>query len=119
MLLNPVSITGKVGPKTTDGMLSSGPLRSLLIDVLFHELDQTLAERGKAFVRVGACVVIPNKSAKAAERAVANATKFMSKKLFVSVAPEECWFGLSTAASSWRTWLKAAGQPWALLKTGS
>lgn len=111
MLLNPVSIAGKVGPKTTEGMLSSGPLRPLLIDVLFHELDQALAERGKSFVRVGACVVIQSKSAKAAERTLANTCKFIGKKLFVSVAPEECWFGLSTAASSWRTWLKAAGQP--------
>lgn len=111
MLLNPVSIAGKVGPKTTEGMLSSGSLRSLLIDVLFHELDQALAERGKSFVRVGACVVIQSKSAKAAERTLANTCKFIGKKLFVSVAPEECWFGLSTTASSWRTWLKAAGQP--------
>ena len=111
MLLNPVSIAGKVGPKTTEGMLSSGSLRSLLIDLLFHELDQTLAERGKAFVRVGACVVIQSKSAKAAERTLVNASKFMGKKLFISVAPEDCWFGLSTTAYSWRTWLKAAGQP--------
>ena len=56
MLLNPVSIAGKVGPKTTAGMLSSGPLRPFLIDLLFHELDQALAERDKSFVRVGASV---------------------------------------------------------------
>lgn len=111
MLLNPVSIAGKVGPKTTAGMLSSGPLRPFLIDLLFHELDQALAERDKSFVRVGASVVIQSKSAKAAERTLANACKFMGKKLFVSVAPEDCWFGQSAADTSWRRWLKAAGQP--------
>lgn len=112
MLLTPVSEEGKVGPKTTEGMLSSGPLRPLLIDVLFCEFDQMMVERGKDFVRLGACVVISNKSSKAAERAVVNATKFMSKKLFVNVAPEDCRFGLSAAATfCWRSWLKAAGQP--------
>lgn len=111
MLLTPVSIEGKVEPKTTVGMLSSCPLRPVLIDVLFHEFDQMMAERGKTFVRVGACVVIQNKSAKAAERAIANASKFMIKKLFVRVAPEDCWSGLSAAQTTWRNWLKAADQP--------
>lgn len=81
----PVMEDGKVGGKTQIGTPQGGCISPVLANILLNELDQLLDERGIKFVRYADDMVIMTKSQKAAERVLANVTKYLEEKLFLKV----------------------------------
>lgn len=81
----PVMEEGKVGSKTQMGTPQGGSISPILANILLNELDQLLEERRVRFVRYGDDMVIMLKSQKAAERVLANVTKYIEGKLFFKV----------------------------------
>ncbi len=85
----PICENGKVGKKNTIGTPQGGVISPVLANILLNELDQLLDSRGIRFVRYADDMVILCGSKKAAERILANVTKFVEGKLFLKVNTEK------------------------------
>ena len=113
MLKAPIWEDGKVSKKNTIGTPQGGVISPILANILLNELDQLLDSRGIKFVRYADDMVILC-SKKAAERILANVTKFIEKKLFLKVntdktkilqASEKCQFlgfGFTQKVAKWK-----------------
>lgn len=110
----PICEDGKVSKKNTIGTPQGGVISPILANILLNELDQLLDGRGIKFVRYADDMVILCGSKKAAERILANITKFIEKKLFLKVnsdktkmlhASEKCQFlgfGFTQKVAKWK-----------------
>lgn len=67
------------------GVPQGGPLSPLLSNIMLHELDQELHKRGHSFVRYADDCNIYVASKAAAERILCSITKFLKRKLKLSV----------------------------------
>ena len=85
----PICENGKVSKKNTIGTPQGGVISPVLANILLNELDQLLESRGIRFVRYADDMVILCGSKKAAERILANVTKFVEGKLFLKVNTEK------------------------------
>jgi group II intron reverse transcriptase/maturase len=72
-----------------EGVPQGGPLSPLLGNVILNECDKELASRGHRFVRYADDMLIFCRSRKAAERTLANITKYLEGKLFLKVNREK------------------------------
>lgn len=81
----PISEDGNVSKKVTIGTPQGGVISPVLANIILNELDQLLDNRGIKFVRYADDMVILCGSRKAAERILANVTKFVEEKLFLKV----------------------------------
>src|SRR5574344_73171 len=81
----PISEDGNVSKKVTIGTPQGGVISPVLANIILNELDQLLDSRGIKFVRYADDMVILCGSRKAAERILANVTKFVEEKLFLKV----------------------------------
>ena len=75
---------GLVGP-VDEGTPQGGPLSPLLSNIVLDELDRELEQRGLRFVRYADDSNIYVRSRRAGERVMANLTRFLSKKLKLTV----------------------------------
>lgn len=110
----PICEDGKVSKKNTIGTPQGGVISPILANILLNELDQLLDSRGIKFVRYADDMVILCGSKKAAERILANVTKFIEKKPFLKVntdktkilqASEKCQFlgfGFTQKVAKWK-----------------
>lgn len=71
--------------KTEAGVPQGGPLSPLLSNIMLHELDKKLHERGHKFVRYADDLVILCKSKRAGERIMNSVIKFIEEHLFLKV----------------------------------
>lgn len=85
----PISENGKVSKKVTIGTPQGGVISPILANIMLNELDQLLDSRGIKFVRYADDMVILCGSRKAAERILANVTKYVEEKLFLKVNKEK------------------------------
>jgi RNA-directed DNA polymerase len=79
-----VSVEGTVHP-TREGVPQGGPLSPLLSNIVLDELDKELERRGHRFARYADDVVILVKSRRAGERVMASITRFLERKLKLTV----------------------------------
>ena len=75
---------GLVGP-VDEGTPQGGPLSPLLSNIVLDELDQELERRGLRFARYADDCNIYVRSRRAGERVMENVTRFLSKKLKLTV----------------------------------
>lgn len=71
------------------GVPQGSPLSPLLGNIMLHELDKELTQRGHKFVRYADDIVILCKSQRSAERTLHNTTTFIEKKLKLRVNREK------------------------------
>lgn len=71
--------------KTEQGTPQGGNISPILSNIMLNELDKELEKRGLQFVRYADDCIIFAKSKKAAERIMANITKFIETKLRLKV----------------------------------
>ena len=77
---------GKWSP-TENGVPQGGPLSPLLANVVLHDLDRELEKRGHKFVRYADDFLVLVKSERAGQRVMTSLTRFLEKKLRLSVNP--------------------------------
>jgi group II intron reverse transcriptase/maturase len=75
--------------RTEEGTPQGGPLSPLLANIMLHELDEELLERGHRFVRYADDCNIYVKSKRAGTRVLASVTKFVEKRLKLKVNKEK------------------------------
>lgn len=74
-----------VKAQTYEGVPQGGPLSPLLANILLDNFDKELERRGHKFARYADDFVILVKSARASERVKASVTRFLEKKLKLTV----------------------------------
>jgi len=80
-----------------EGTPQGGPLSPLLSNILLHDLDIELSERGHAFCRYADDCNIYVSSERAAQRVLASTTRFLEQRLKLTVNAEK-----SAADRAWR-----------------
>lgn len=94
-----VVVNGRLN-KTSKGVPQGGPLSPLLSNILLDDLDKELERRGHRFARYADDLTILVKSRRAGERVMASISRFLARKLKVTVntdksrvvKAEECGF---------------------------
>ena len=94
-----VIINGRLN-KTSKGVPQGGPLSPLLSNILLDDLDKELERRGHRFAKYADDLTLLVKSRRAGERVMASISRFLARKLKVTVNPdksrvvkaEECCF---------------------------
>jgi group II intron reverse transcriptase/maturase len=71
------------------GIGQGSPLSPLLGNIMLHELDKELIQRGHKFVRYADDILILCKSHRAAERTLKSTTNYIEKRLFLRVNKEK------------------------------
>ena len=71
--------------KPNKGVPQGSPLSPLLGNIMLHELDKELTERGHKFVRYADDLLILCKRVRSAERTLSNTVSFIEKKLHLRV----------------------------------
>jgi RNA-directed DNA polymerase len=79
---------GKWSP-TDKGVPQGGPLSPLLANIMLHDLDMELEKRGHKFVRYADDFLVLVKSERAGQRVMASLTRFLQKKLRLTVNPQK------------------------------
>jgi group II intron reverse transcriptase/maturase len=74
---------------TEEGTPQGGPLSPLLANIVLHELDEELGKRKHRFVRYADDCNIYVKSKRAAQRVLANITKYLEEKLKLKINKEK------------------------------
>ena len=74
-----------VKQSTPLGVPQGGPLSPLLANIVLHELDRYLESQGRHFVRYADDFVICVRSTSAAQRMQANVTRFLEKRLKLTI----------------------------------
>jgi RNA-directed DNA polymerase len=74
---------------TEKGVPQGGPLSPLLANVVLHDLDMELEKRGHKFVRYADDFLVLVKSERAGQRVMASLTRFLEKKLRLTVNPQK------------------------------
>ena len=69
------------------GVPQGGPLSPLLANIVLHDLDMELEKRGHRFVRYADDFMVLVKSERAGQRVMAGLTRFLEKKLRLTVNP--------------------------------
>ena len=82
-------IDGKEVTKPKMGLTQGAPCSPVLANILLDQLDKELESRNHKFIRYADDMVILCGSKKAAERILANVTKFVEGKLFLKVNTEK------------------------------
>lgn len=82
-------VTGNKFEQTKLGVPQGGPLSPLLGNIMLHELDKELQDRGHRFVRYADDLLILCKSERSAERTLRNIILFIEDKLFLKVNKEK------------------------------
>jgi RNA-directed DNA polymerase len=77
---------GKRSP-TEKGVPQGGPLSPLLANIVLHDLDMELEKRGHRFVRYADDFLVLVKSERAGQRVMASLTRFLERKLRLTVNP--------------------------------
>jgi RNA-directed DNA polymerase len=77
---------GKWSP-TELGVPQGGPLSPLLANIVLHDLDTELEKRGHKFVRYADDFLVLVKSERAGQRVMASLTRFLERKLRLTVNP--------------------------------
>jgi len=72
---------------TEKGVPQGGPLSPLLANIVLHDLDMELEKRGHKFVRYADDFLVLVKSERAGQRVMASLTRFLEKKLRLTVNP--------------------------------
>jgi len=85
MLKAKVVLPEGVRVHTSEGVPQGGPLSPLLSNIVLHELDQELEQRGHRFVRYADDCNIYVKSVRAGERVMASISKFINKRLRLKI----------------------------------
>ena len=80
---------GEMFEESEEGVPQGGPLSPLLGNIMLHECDRELEQRGHRFVRYADDLMVFCKSRKAAERTLAHLTPFIEGKLFLKVNREK------------------------------
>jgi RNA-directed DNA polymerase len=83
-----VSVKGRVEP-TKEGTPQGGPLSPLLANVYLDVLDKELEKRGLNFVRYADDLLILVKSKEAGDRVLRSVTRFLAKRLKLTVNQEK------------------------------
>jgi RNA-directed DNA polymerase len=86
-----------VATARAEGTPQGGPLSPLLSNILLHELDMELSERGHAFCRYADDCNIYVSSERAAQRVLASTTRFLEQRLKLTVNAEK-----SAADRAWK-----------------
>ena len=94
-----VVVNGRLN-KTSKGVPQGGPLSPLLSNILLDGLDKELERRGHRFTRYADDLILLVKSRRAGERVMASISRFLGRKLKVTVnqdksrvvKAEECYF---------------------------
>jgi RNA-directed DNA polymerase len=94
-----VVVNGRLN-KTSKGVPQGGPLSPLLSNILLDDLDKELERRGHRFARYADDLTLLMKSRRAGERVMASISRFLKRKLKVTVnkdksrvvKAEECCF---------------------------
>ena len=71
------------------GVPQGGPLSPLLANIVLHDLDMELEKRGHKFVRYADDFLVLVKSERAGQRVMASLTRFLEKKLRLTVNPQK------------------------------
>jgi len=74
---------------TEQGVPQGGPLSPLLANIVLHDLDMELEKRGHKFVRYADDFLVLVKSERAGQRVMASLTRFLEKKLRLTVNPQK------------------------------
>jgi RNA-directed DNA polymerase len=74
---------------TEMGVPQGGPLSPLLANIVLHDLDMELEKRGHKFVRYADDFLVLVKSERAGQRVMASLTRFLEKKLRLTVNPQK------------------------------
>jgi RNA-directed DNA polymerase len=74
---------------TERGVPQGGPLSPLLANIMLHDLDRELEQRGHKFVRYADDFLVRVKSERAGQRVRASLTRFLKKKLRLAVNPQK------------------------------
>lgn len=82
-------VVGSKFEETKLGVPQGGPLSPLLGNIMLHELDKELQNRGHRFVRYADDLLILCKSKRSAERTMRNIIPFIENKLFLKVNREK------------------------------
>lgn len=69
------------------GVPQGGPLSPLLANIMLHDLDMELEKRGHKFVRYADDFLVLVKSEQAGQRVMASLTRFLERKLRLTVNP--------------------------------
>jgi RNA-directed DNA polymerase len=77
---------GQLKP-TEQGVPQGGPLSPLLANIMLHDLDMELEKRGHRFARYADDFLVLVKSERAGQRVMASLTRFLAKKLRLTVNP--------------------------------
>jgi len=83
-----VTENGKWSP-TEKGVPQGGPLSPLLANIVLHDLDMELEKRGHKFARYADDFLVLVKSLRAGQRVMASLTRFLEKKLRLTVNPHK------------------------------
>jgi len=83
-----VAENGKWSP-TGKGVPQGGPLSPLLANIVLHDLDMELEKRGHKFVRYADDFLVLVKSERAGQRVMASLTRFLEKRLRLTVNPHK------------------------------
>jgi group II intron reverse transcriptase/maturase len=86
-------MAGGITTQRTEGTPQGGPLSPLLSNIYLDVFDKELESRGHKFVRYADDCNIYTKSNRAGERVMASATKFLSKKLRLTVNTDKSEVG--------------------------
>lgn len=98
-----VVVNGRLN-KTSKGVPQGGPLSPLLSNILLDDLDKELERRGHRFARYADDLTLLVKSRRAGERVMASISRFLKRKLKVTVnqdksqvvkAEEGCFLGFT------------------------
>lgn len=82
-------MNGEMFEESEEGVPQGGPLSPLLGNIMLHECDRELEQRGHRFVRYADDLMVFCKSRKAAERTLAHLIPFIEGKLFLKVNREK------------------------------
>jgi RNA-directed DNA polymerase len=74
---------------TEKGVPQGGPLSPLLANIVLHDLDMELEKRGHKFVRYADDFLVLVKSERAGQRVMASLTRFLERKLRLTVNPQK------------------------------
>ncbi|GEO64044.1 group II intron reverse transcriptase/maturase [Companilactobacillus nantensis] len=83
------TMNGKMFERSEKGTPQGGPISPLLANIYLNELDKELTRRGHQFVRYADDCNIFVKSQRAGERVLKSITKFLEKKLKLTVNQEK------------------------------